>query len=796
MTNRRKLLAAGALAVAAAAAGCLDALAPGAPHRVARVGLVPVFEGRAGLALPGDVDSIAITIHNPNPPPPDTTVGLRVAPGQDPIVVSIDIPLSGAGSDTRTLSFAAIRSSDGMVLYSGSEDVVVRAGVPTHADSVRVNYVGPGRNIAALTLSPSTVALKPGDAFSAWSVVAIDSSEATIPDESAPPVIWRSRDPQVATVDASGTTRGVADGQTHVVAISGARSSVRDSALVVVSASPVAVIALAPTTAAFTATAGGANPASQTVAVTNGGLGALSGLSVSGITYGASEPTGWLNASLTATTAPATLTLQPATGTLTAGTYHATVSVASALASNSPQGVAVTFTVVAGPAIGLSPSAVTILDTVTTSDPAPVTVAVTNAGGGSLAGLAVGTIGYVGASGWLTATLNQATAPATLTLTAAKGALGPGTYTATVPVTSPVAGNSPQTVTVTFTIAPLPLIGLAPASVTFVDTLATADPAAQTVAVTNAGTGTLSGLAVGTISYGSGSGWLTATLNQSTAPATLTLSVAKGALAAGTYTATVPVTSAAAGNSPQSVAVTFTILPSVATLARIVVTPGYGVVAPAGTLALAVQGLDAGGGTVATPGLQYVSRTPGVATVDNLTGLVTGVAGGTAVILASAPGGAGTVYDSTLVAVTPSGVAVALPVSNGRAFGDVLVGDTVHVIVTADIGAATGELLGSYNAQLDWDPAVLQYVRTTAVTFTANTTLNETATASGSLRFGASDPNGVAGPSIALVDVVFVASAAGASPTTLTLTDLSGISPTFTQMLTQALVCSGAVQVK
>ena len=46
------------------------------------------------------------------------------------------------------------------------------------------------------------------------------------------------------------------------------------------------------------------------------------------------------------------------------------------------------------------------------------------------------------------------------------------------------------------------------------------------------------------------------------------------------------------------------------------------------------------------------------------------------------------------------------------------------------------------------------------------------------------------------VDITFVAVAAGASPLTLTLTDLSGISPTFTQMLTRALVLSGGVQVR
>ena len=1112
MTTRRKIFAGLALAAVAAVAGCLDALAPGAAHRVGSIGIVPVFEGAAARdGLPADVDSIVVTIHNPSPPPPDTTVGVHVEPGQDSIVITIEVPLSTAASDDRTRTFQAL-SSDGTVLYSGTSDVTVKAGIPTTADSVRVVYVGPGQNIRSLVLSPRSIGLKPGDTFSAWLVTAFDSAGATI--LTMPPVLWHSLDPGTATIDALGVVRGVAVGHTWLFATSAASSAIYDSALVVVSTTPVGVIALAPGSATFSATVGGANPAAQTIAVTNSGVGALGGLAVGTITYGASETTGWLTATLNQATAPATLTLQPATGSLAAGTYHATVPVTSAAASNSPQTVAVTFTVAAGPAIGLastsltftataggadpasqpiavtnsgggaltglavgtinygsgsgwltatldsthapatltvhaatgalapgsytatipvtspvasnsprtvsvtftvaagatiglssaavtftdtlttsdpaaqtvsvtntgggaltgltvgtinygsgsgwltavlsqatapatltltvakgalgagtytatvpiasavatnspqtvtvtftiaagpaiglSAAAVTFTDTMTTPDPAAQTVSVTNSGGGALTGLAVGTINYGSGSGWLTAVLDQATAPATLTLTVAKGALTPGTYTATVPVTSAAAGNTPQNVAVTFTIAPMPLIGLAPTAVIFSDTLLTADPASRTVAVTNAGGGTLAGLAVGTINYGSGSGWLTAVLDQAAAPAMLTLTVAKGALTPGTYAATVPITSGVAGNTPQNVAVTFTIAPmpliglapaavtfadtlltadpasrtvavtnagggtlaglavgtinygsgsgwlaasldvttapatltltvakgaltagsytasvpisagfagnspqSVAVtfivapvpLVRMVLTPGFGIVQPAGTLPLAVQGFDAASVPVPANGLRYLSRTPAVATVDSLTGVVTAVTGGSAVVVASAPGASGSVYDSTLVAVPTTGVAVALPVSNGRAFGVANVGDTVHVVVAVNIGALPGDSLGSYNAQLNWSSSVLHYVSTAPAAFAAPV-LNETATASGQLRFSAASPSGAAGPMIVLVDVKFVAGATGQSPLTFALSELYSSRSPYADLLPPAIVLSGGVRVK
>jgi len=109
--------------------------------------------------------------------------------------------------------------------------------------------------------------------------------------------------------------------------------------------------------------------------------------------------------------------------------------------------------VVPRPAIGFSADSVGFSAAASGPNPAPDTVNVANAGGGSLAGLAVGTIGYgAGATSWLTATLTRTTAPDTLVLTAQTGSLAAGTYTATVPVTAVNATNSPHTLKVTFTL--------------------------------------------------------------------------------------------------------------------------------------------------------------------------------------------------------------------------------------------------------------------------------------------------------------------------------------------------------
>jgi hypothetical protein len=332
-----------------------------------------------------------------------------------------------------------------------------------------------------------------------------------------------------------------------------------------VTAAPVApAIALAPTSAEFTAVTLTANPASKTVQVTNAGGGSLTDLSAA-IAYGAGQPIGWLEATLGATTAPATLTLQPTTGLLLPGTYTATVEVRSPVASNSPQTVTVTFQVTAPiipPAIGLSATTASFNATAGGANPSPQAVGITNTGGGTLDDLTTAIVHASGQpTGWLTATLGSATAPTQLTLQAETGSLAAGTYNATVEVRSAKASNSPQTVAVTFIVAAAPVppaIGLGATTASFSAAEGGANPASQSVSVSNTGGGTLDDLTAAIV-YGSGqpAGWLTATLGSATAPTQLTLQAVTGSLAPGTYTATVEVRSAKASNSPQTVAVTF-----------------------------------------------------------------------------------------------------------------------------------------------------------------------------------------------------------------------------------------------
>jgi hypothetical protein len=97
------------------------------------------------------------------------------------------------------------------------------------------------------------------------------------------------------------------------------------------------------------------------------------------------------------------------------------------------------------------------------ADPPDQRVSVSNSGGGTLDSLAIDSVTYAQASGWLTASLSGITASpsVTLTLQVAATTLVPGSYSALVYISAPRAPNSPVTLTVITIItsgAPSPVV--------------------------------------------------------------------------------------------------------------------------------------------------------------------------------------------------------------------------------------------------------------------------------------------------------------------------------------------------
>jgi len=208
--------------------------------------------------------------------------------------------------------------------------------------------------------------------------------------------------------------------------------------------------------------------------------------------------------------------------------------------------------------------------------------------------------------------------------------------------------------------------------------------------------------------------------------------------------------------------------------AAVLVNPGYltlTTLSPGNAAQLTAVVTDIAGKQLSSSLATWTSGAPNVATVSS-TGLVTGVAPGSAIVAATAGPG---VADSLVVmvgdAVTPPGNAIALALVGGRSFGVAKVGQPVAIDILVDLKAVPVALLGAYDARFAWNPGVLRYDSTQAGTFAAPVIVPDTA-AGGILRFNGTDIVGKGG-SQSLARVWFTAIGPGPSGQVLSLTTLT-----------------------
>lgn len=225
----------------------------------------------------------------------------------------------------------------------------------------------------------------------------------------------------------------------------------------------------------------------------------------------------------------------------------------------------------------------------------------------------------------------------------------------------------------------------------------------------------------------------------------------------------------------------------------VLATPGYANVGSGGTFQFGGAVVDALGNPLTVFPVQWTSRNASVATVDG-TGLVTGVAPGTAVVFVESSDFASPQFaDSVLVTVPTAGYVIVSSTADNRGFETAGIGDTVVVDVTADMRFTPSELLGSYNATLNWDATVLSFIDVQPGDF-PQPEVNTANVASGELRFAQVNANGTAGAPV-LARVRFEAQAAGTTQPTITITEMSA-AITFTNLVNRVTVTNGTVTIQ
>ena len=198
--------------------------------------------------------------------------------------------------------------------------------------------------VASISLSMGGVTIDVGTTVQ-LSATALDDANSPVIDA---PITWTSANSAIATVSATGLVTGVAPGgPIDITASSNGRSA--KASITVTAKQSVAVSASA---ISFAAGILGPDPAPQEVAVSSIDIAALTGVTAS-VVYQSGQPTGWLTATLAATTTPTQLTLQAARLALPPGSYTATVIVASNIPATASANISVSF-VVSAPSITIN----------------------------------------------------------------------------------------------------------------------------------------------------------------------------------------------------------------------------------------------------------------------------------------------------------------------------------------------------------------------------------------------------------------------------------------------------------
>ncbi len=199
------------------------------------------------------------------------------------------------------------------------------------------------------------------------------------------------------------------------------------------------ILSINPQSLTFNATAGGNNPVSQAIKITNTGAGSL--------TWSASKTQSWLSLDNSSGTAPSTIDVSVDITGLAAGTYHDTITFTADGASGSPVNIPVTLTVAANPILSVSPLTLTFTATVGGNNPAAQPLTIANTGSGTLNWTATKT------QSWLSLDSANGTASSTIQVSVNIAGLAAGTYNDTITINATGASGSPQTIAVTLTVS-------------------------------------------------------------------------------------------------------------------------------------------------------------------------------------------------------------------------------------------------------------------------------------------------------------------------------------------------------
>ena len=415
----------------------------------------------------------------------------------------------------------------------------------------------------------------------------------------------------------------------------------------------------APTSLNFAYQLATTNPQSQSVSITSNGT-AVSYSVFSSTTNGGVN---WLVVSPQgqgATPGLLNVTVQPST--LAAGTYTGNIQISTfGGAANGTVNLPVTLLVTANPILSASPGSLSF--TAAAGGAAPPQNLQIASSSTALNYTVSSSVTSPPGGNWLQVGAQSGTTPGTTSVSVNTAGLAAGTYSGTINITSPNAGNGSLQVQVTLTINSGAVLTLAPASLQFAFEIGQAQPANQSVTV-GSPTGNL-GYTLSATTNG-GQSWLILSSTTGSAPGSFVVSANPAGLGPGTYQGTITITPN--GNAPQTIPATLV----VSATSLLVASPtSLSFTSPQGSVATSFQNVSITStdstiinfnvATTTNTGSNWLlvnaatGATPGVLTISaNPNGLAPGTYTGTVALTATSP---------TTVTNSPQNIVVTLVVT-------------------------------------------------------------------------------------------------------------------------------------
>jgi len=225
----------------------------------------------------------------------------------------------------------------------------------------------------------------------------------------------------------------------------------------------------------------------------------------------------------------------------------------------------------------VSPNAFSFNATLGSGVPLPQNLNITNGGAGSLSWSAIASVASPSGGGWLQISPTSGTGNGHTAVSVDLTGLSAGNYNGSIQVSASGATGSPQTIPVLLSVSSNgnPILQVNPIGLFFSAGVGIGAPLPQNLNISNGGSGSLSWLAIASVTSPAGGSWLHISPSSGSGNGHTAVSVDLTGLSAGNYSGSIQVSAAGATGSPQTIPVSLSVSSNTPTISLSTTSLGF-----------------------------------------------------------------------------------------------------------------------------------------------------------------------------------------------------------------------------